>query len=79
MTTAEGDTHQAFDGEGTRMVDVEDRMGVDTEEVQDIVVTAQKRASDDQTLRVAIHKDGDVVAEGSTDTPRGRVMVSHHE
>lgn len=79
VTTDEGDSHQAFDGEGTRTVDVEAQMGVETGKVQDIVVTAQKRERDDQTLRVAIRKDGVVVADGSTDEPLGQVMVSHHE
>lgn len=78
VTTAEGDSHQAFDGQGIRIVDIEAQLDVETQAVQDIVVTAQKRASDDQTLRVAIRKDGDVVAESSTDEPRGQVMVSHH-
>lgn len=79
VTTSEGSSHQAFDSEGTKTVDVEEQLGVSTDEVSDIVVTAQKRASDDQTLHVAIYRDGDVVGEGSTDAPNGQVTVSHHE
>lgn len=78
VTTDAGDSHQAFDGEGAKTVDVEGRMGVDTQAVQDIVVQAQKMVSDRNTLHVAIRKDGDVVAEDSTDVPRGQVMVSYH-
>lgn len=78
VTTDGGSSHQAFDGEGDETVDVETRLGVETEDVRDIVATAQKRASDDDTLRVAIRKDGELVAEGSTDEPVGQVMVSHH-
>lgn len=78
VTTADGDSNQAFDGEGTATVDVEEQMGVETGAVLDVVVTAQKRADDDGTLRVAIRRDGDVVAEGTTDAPQGQVMVSHH-
>jgi hypothetical protein len=42
-------------------------------------VTAQKMTGDDGRLRVTIRKGGDVVADGSTDEPRGQVFVSHHE
>lgn len=78
VTTAEGESHQAFDAQETKIVDIERQLGVEPRAVQDIVVTAQKRANDDRTLHIAIRKDGDVVAENSTDVPRGQVMVSHH-
>lgn len=78
VTTAEGDSHQAFDAQGTKIVDIERQLGVEPRTVQDIVVMAQKRTNDDRTLHVAIRKDGDVVAGDSTDVPRGQVMVSYH-
>lgn len=78
MTTAAGSSHQAFDDEGTKTVDIETQLGVETQDVQDIVVQAQKMTNNDKPLHVTIRKDGDVVAEGSTDAPRGQVMISHH-
>jgi hypothetical protein len=78
VTTAERDSHQALDDQGIKTIDIEAQLGVKTQDVQDIFVTAQKMTNDDPTLRVTIRKDGDGVADGSTDTPHGKVMVSHH-
>lgn len=79
VTTAEGRSHQAFTGDGDRTIAVDSRLDVDPRDVRSITATAEKQAGDDRTLRIAIRKNGDVVAEASTDAPRGDTVASHHE